>query len=168
MQKTLIDHIITNIREKLIHQNVVLADEIDDHNLPYVILNIRKQKFEKYYKCIRDEKRFELSKHQKDFSQIPMSVADIFDNPNDQLYMLNELTLSCINQHTPLRCVKLTRPPAPWMADLNIQVLQHKEGNQKLTLKHSNKESDKELCKDTKKQLKAKIKGTKKKFYQKA
>ena len=112
MQKTLIDHIITNISEKLIHQNVVLADEIGDHDLPYVILNIRKQKFEKRCEYIRDEKRFDLSKYQKNFSQIPMSVADIFDDPNDQLYMLNELTLSCINQHAPLRRVKLTRPPA--------------------------------------------------------
>ena len=38
MQKTLIDHIITNIPEKLTHRNVVLADEIRDHDLPYVIL----------------------------------------------------------------------------------------------------------------------------------
>ena len=52
MQKTLIYHIITNILEKLIHQNVVLADEICDQDLPYVILNIRKQKFEKRYKYI--------------------------------------------------------------------------------------------------------------------
>ena len=88
--------------------------------LPYVILNIRKRKFEKRYKYIRDEKCFDLPKHQKDFSQIPMRVADTFDDPNDQLYMLNELTLSCINQHLPHRRVKLTRPPASWMADLNI------------------------------------------------
>ena len=110
MQKTFIDHIITNILEKLIHQNVVLADEIGDHDLPYVILNIRKQKFEKRYKYIRDEKRFDLPKYRKDFSQIPMSVVDTLDDPNDQLYMLNELTLSCINQHAPLRRVKRTRP----------------------------------------------------------
>ena len=30
MQKPLIEHIITNTPEKLIHQNVVLADEIGD------------------------------------------------------------------------------------------------------------------------------------------
>ena len=98
MQKTLIDHIIANIPEKLINQNVVLADEIGDHDLPYVILNIRKQKFEKRYNCICDEKRFDLSKYQKHFSQIPMSFVDTFHDPNDQLYMLNELTLGCINQ----------------------------------------------------------------------
>ena len=96
-----------------------------------------------------------------------MSVVDIFDDPNDQLYILNELTLSCINQPVPLRRVKLTRPPEPWMADLNIHALQHKKNNQRLILKHSNKESDKQLYKDTKKQLKAEIKGTKKTFYQK-
>ena len=168
MQKTLIDHIITNIPEKLIHQNVVLADEIGDHDLPCVILNIRKQKFEKRYKHIRNEKRFDLSKYQKDFSQIPMSVVNTFDDPNDQLYILNELTLSYINQHARLRRVKFTRPSAPWMTDLNIQVLQHKKDNQRLILKHSNKESDKQLYKDTKKQLKAEIKRTKKTFYQKA
>ena len=102
MQKPLIDHVITNIPEKLIHQNVVLADEIGDHDLSYVILNIRKQKFENRYKYIRDEKRFDLSKYQKDFSQIPMSVANTFNDPNDQLYMLHELTLSSINQHAHL------------------------------------------------------------------
>ena len=150
MQKTLIDHIITNIPEKLIHQNVVLADEIGDHDLPYVILNIRKQKFEKRYKYIRDEKHFDLSKYRKDFSQIPMSVVDTFDDSNDQLYILNELTLSCINQNAPFRRVKLTRPPAPWMTDLNIQALQHKKDNHRLILKRSNKESDKQLYKDTK------------------
>ena len=39
-----------------------------------------------------------------------MSVVDTLDDPNDQLYMLNELTLSCLNQHAPLRRVKRTRP----------------------------------------------------------
>ena len=83
MQKTLIDHTITNIPEKLINQNVILPDKIGDHDLPYVILNIRKRKFEKRYEYIRDEKRFDLSKYQKDFSQISMRVVDTFDDPND-------------------------------------------------------------------------------------
>ena len=96
-----------------------------------------------------------------------MSVADTFDDPNDQLYMLNELTLSCINQHAPLRRVKLTRPPAPWMADLNIQDLQQKKDNHRLIANHSNKESDKQLYKDTKKQMKAEIKGTKNHYIKK-
>ena len=39
-QKALIDH-ITNIPEKLIHQSKVSADETGDHDLPYVISNVR-------------------------------------------------------------------------------------------------------------------------------
>ena len=108
----------------------------------------------------------DLTKYHKDFSQIHMSVVDTFDDPNDQLYMLNELTLSCKNQYAPLRRVKLTRPSALWMADLNIQALQQKNDNQRLIANHSNK--DNKLYKDTKKQLKAEIKGTEKTFYQKA
>lgn len=168
MQKKLIDHIITNTPEKRIHQNVTLADEISDHDLPYVILNIWKQKLKKRYEYICDEKRFHFSKYQEDFSQIPMSVVDTFDDPNDQIYMLNEFTLSCIDQHASLIRTKLTRPPAPWIADLNIQALQQKKDNQRLIPNHSNKESDKQLYKDTKKQLKVLIKRTKKTFYQKA
>lgn len=97
-----------------------------------------------------------------------MRVVDTFDDPNDQIYMLNEFTLSCIDQHASLIRTKLTRPPAPWIADLNIQALQQKKDNQRLIPNHSNKESDKQLYKDTKKQLKVLIKRTKKTFYQKA
>ena len=48
-----------------------------------------------------------MSKYKTDFSQIPIRVVDTFDDPNDQLYTLTELTLSCINQHASLRRVKL-------------------------------------------------------------
>ena len=56
-----------------------------------------------------------------------MSVVDTFEDPKDQLYMLNELTLSCISQYVLLRRVKLTRPPAPGMEALNIQALQQQK-----------------------------------------
>ena len=81
--------------------------------------------------------------------------------------MLNELTLSCINQHAPLRRVKLTPQSAPWKTDLNIQALQQKKTNQRLIANHSNKESDRKFYKDTRKQFKTVIKGTKNTFYQK-
>ena len=78
--------------------------------------------------------------------------------------MLNELTLSCINQHAPLRRVKRTPQRTPWKTDLNIQDLQQKKTNQRLIANHSNKESDRKFYKDTRKQFKAVIKGTKKTF----
>ena len=44
--KTLIDHISSNLPEKLVHNGVIPADEISDHDMPYIITNIRKQRFE--------------------------------------------------------------------------------------------------------------------------
>ena len=54
--KKLIDHIITNIPNKLISTDVLPTDEISDHDLPYAIMNIRKVKFEPRYKYLRNEK----------------------------------------------------------------------------------------------------------------
>ena len=40
--KSLIDHICSNIPNKLIHDDVICTDEISDHDTPFVILNIKK------------------------------------------------------------------------------------------------------------------------------
>ena len=44
--------------------------------------------------------------------------------------MLNKLITDCINIHTPLRRVKLTRPIAPWMQDPKIIELQKELASQ--------------------------------------
>lgn len=115
--KTLIDHISTNLPEKIIHQNVIKTDEISDHDLGYVIINIRKQRFEPRYKVIRDEKRFSLNDYITDFSQLPFNIVYAVDDPNDKVSMLNHLITECLSRHAPLKRTRFTRPPAPWMQD---------------------------------------------------
>ena len=46
-----------------------------------------------------------------------------FDNPDDQLDILNKIILECIECHAPLKRTKFTRHPAPWMKDLDIVAL---------------------------------------------
>ena len=67
LNKTLIDHIITNIPEKVITNNVLPCDEITDHDAPYVIVNIRKARFEPRYKNIRMKKNLDIEKFKQDF-----------------------------------------------------------------------------------------------------
>ena len=51
---------------------------------------------------------------------ISFSTVYIFDEPEDQLFILNKLIiLYCIEEHAPLRRVKFTRTPAPWMKELD-------------------------------------------------
>ena len=53
--KSLINHINTNIPKKVICENVIPC-KTSDHDAPFVVLNIKKQKFQPRYKFARDEK----------------------------------------------------------------------------------------------------------------
>ena len=51
--KILNDHICSNIPSKLIHVGVIYTDEYSDHDCPYTIFNIKKERFEQRYKYIK-------------------------------------------------------------------------------------------------------------------
>ena len=44
--KTLIVHVISTIADRVIHHDVLNTEEISDHDTPYVIFNIKKEKYE--------------------------------------------------------------------------------------------------------------------------
>ena len=50
-----------------------------------------------------------------DFKLLPTNLVFGFDDPNDQIVMLNKLITDCIADHAPIKKVKFTRPTAPWM-----------------------------------------------------
>ena len=150
--KTLIDHISSNIASNT--ASVIPADEISDHDLTYAILNIRKQKFETRYKWMRNEKSVDMTKYRFDFCQLPLSTVYAFDDPDDQINVLNQLVVNCINRHAPLRRVKLTRPPAPWMADLKIENTKVNLHNQRQHAQYTNNQSDWEKYRNLRNQLK--------------
>ena len=125
----LIDHISSNIPDKLVHQDVIPADDISDHDLPYIILNIRKQRFEPRFKYIRNEKELNMDTYLQDISQTPFSLVYSMDDPNDKLSIFNELVLNCVNNHAPLIRTRFTRPPAPWMRITEV-IMKRNELNQ--------------------------------------
>ena len=55
-----------------------------------------------------------------DLKLLPTSIVFGIDDPNDQIAMINKLVTDCIADHAPIRKVKFTRPPAPWMKDLEL------------------------------------------------
>ena len=67
--KSLIDHISTNIHQKkVICENIIPCKTISNHGEPFVVLNIKKQKFQPIYKFAPDEKSFNLENYTNDFS----------------------------------------------------------------------------------------------------
>ena len=137
---TLIDHISSNIPNKIVCDSVIPCDEVSDHDAPFVIFNIAKTKFQKRYKWIRDEKKFIRSSFLEDFSKLPFSIVYSFDDPNEQISILNDLITGCINRHAPLKKIKFTRPPAPWMKSCNVRKLQIKRNELRKKSPHHTKE----------------------------
>ena len=67
---------------------------------------------------------FNTKEYYTNFSTLPFSTVYSFDNPGDQLAMLNKLVLDCTDRYAPLKTTKFTRTPAPWMKQLDIIELQ--------------------------------------------
>ena len=49
-----------------------------------------------------------------------MNLVYAFDEPDDQVTILNKLVLDCIEKHALIKRVRLTRPVAPWMKEESI------------------------------------------------
>ena len=88
------------------------------------MIEIPTASFQTRYKYIRNMKNFNTKEYYTDFSTLPFSTVYSFDNPDDQLAVLNKLILDCIDRHAPLKRTKFTRPPASWMKQLDIIELQ--------------------------------------------
>ena len=61
-----------------------------------------------------------MNKYILDFKQLPTSLVYSFDEPDDKISVLNKLVNQCISEHAPIKRTKFTRPPAPWLKDLEI------------------------------------------------
>jgi len=117
--RTLIDHIASNL-DKINHEDVIPCDEISDHDGPYVIVNVKKPRFEPRYKHIRIETNFNSASFISDVEKLPFAAVYGLESSEDKLHCFNELLLSCLDQHAPLVKCKITRPPAPWLRELNL------------------------------------------------
>ena len=104
--------------------DVLPCPTVSDHGAPYVIIKIPTTSFQTRYKYIRNMKNFSIKEYYADFSTLPFSTVYGFDNPDNQLAMLNKLILDCIGRHASLKRTKFTRPLAAWMKQLDIIELQ--------------------------------------------
>ena len=162
---SLIDHITTNSSCKVKFCEVLPTPEISDHDAVFACINTRVARFEPRFKIIRDMKNFDLPAYIADTATIPFNLVYATDCTGDGLNTLNHLLFSCIERHTPLKRIKVTRPQAPWMKDLTISNLQQRF-HEKRTLAHQTQiDSDWKEFRDARNALKREIKHTKKSFY---
>ena len=166
--KTLMDHICSNIPTKVVHSDVLHTVEISDHDMPYTILNIKKERYEQRYKYIRSQKDIDINSYVSDFQQLPLNLVYAFDETDDQVTILNKLILDCIEKHAPIKRVRLTRPVAPWIKDESIANLKRQLEHHLHKASVSKQENDRKNYQVTQNKLKKTIKTTKATFLRKA
>ena len=124
------------------HSDILHTDEISEHDMPYAILNVKKERYEQRYKYIRSEKDLDINSYVSDFRELPLNLVYAFDEPDDQVTILNKLILDCIEKHAPIKRIRLTRPVAPWMKDESIVNLKTQLEHHRHKARASKEESD--------------------------
>ena len=90
------------------------------------------------------------------------------DHVDDKVDILNDIILSCINKHAPLKSCRLTRPPAAWLKSFNFSELRSERDKKRFYAQQTNSPTMWNEYKNLKNYIKRKIKETKKNFYKKA
>ena len=119
---------------------------------------------------MRNEKSLNEKAFIEDFSTSLLNLVYSVDDPDQKLEIFTSIFKSCLKSHAPIRRVKITRPPAPWLNTDDIRQLQKKR-SQLRQLAHKTKPPSKdawykfrEVCS----KIKTKIKQVKRRFYEKA
>ena len=136
----LIDHIVTNNRSCITVSGVIPGWSISDHVGIFACVNVRVPRYQPWYKWIRPEKNLIANEFVRDYACFPLSVIYGFDSPDDMVQGFNTLFGECIERHAPLKRMKITRPPAPWMNSDQIRKLQVER--EKLGLEAHEKNTD--------------------------
>ena len=155
--KSLIDNLISNSPSKVSYTDVLPWPTISDHDVPYATINMRITRFLPHYKFIRNEKNLNLQSYKEEFSALPLNIVYGLGCPDDMVTTLNSLVTECIERRAPLRRVKVTRPPAPWIADPEIRELQPQRNKLRQRAHESNDNNIWETFRTTRNTLKTKI-----------
>ena len=118
------------------------------------------------YKIIRDEKNVDMAAYYTDVSSLPFSAVYAFSDPEDMLESFNILIQDCIDRHAPIKRIKVTRPPCPWLKTGDIQALQIQRNKLRFEAHKTSLDSIWNAFRKVRNSLKTKIKAAKRSFYQ--
>lgn len=112
--QTLIDVILTNKPE--LFKNCGVCDVgISDHALVYGLVKERHCFYESKVLTVRSYKELNEKESQTDLDIAPWHVSGIFDSIDDQYYYWNTRLSSIINDHAPLKKMRVRAVDVPYM-----------------------------------------------------
>ena len=98
--RTLIDHIVSNIPNQVTYCNVLPCSTISNHDYyyhdgPYACINIRVNRFQHWFKWLRNEKQFDKQAFNEDLKATPFNLVYSVEDPDEKLEIFNSLLRTC-------------------------------------------------------------------------
>lgn len=163
--KTLLDVLITNNREIIVHSEVASC-HLSDHELISVDIDVRKPKKKLNVKTFRSLKNYSQENFCNSLLNCTVTLNKIFetDDVNKQVRILTSTFVECLNSCAPIVTQTITRPPAPWMTE-EIRKEMGKRNRLKQQLVNNHNEATYDIYKTSKKHVKILIKSAKVNHY---
>ena len=114
--RSLLDVIMVS-NPDLVQSSDVLDLTISDHYLAFAVLNLRAPKQDTNYITTRSFRKYNTDQIANDIAHIPWDTTDLMDSADEKLDAFNDLFLTCLNAHAPVKTVKLKHKPNPFITD---------------------------------------------------
>lgn len=118
---TLIDPIFINNKDIVTNSGTVEADVLTDHKLVFCRLSISVAKHKQKYITFRDFKNLDMAALHNDLLTFPWDSIFYMNDIDKKVDYLTTHLNEIFDIHCPLRTVRVSKPPAPWLtANLKI------------------------------------------------
>ena len=114
--ETLIDVILAS-NTSLIREATVVPAPFSDHDLVFIWLGLKKKCSKPVYVTTRSYKDFVPESFLVDLNCVPWSVIDCFEDVDDKLNAFNLLFNPILDDHAPIKKIKLQSRPNPCVTD---------------------------------------------------
>ena len=102
----------------LVKSSGVLEITISDHFLVYVVINLRSPKQAPTYIVTRTFRNYKADQFANDIAHIPWDTMNLIDESVDNsLDAFNDLLLACLDDHAPIKTVKIQHKPNPFITE---------------------------------------------------
>ena len=104
--RSLLDVVLVSNKD-IVQTSGVLDLTISDHYLVYVVLDMKLPKLSPTYITTRSFKNYTADQFSSDTAQVPWSTVELMDSVDDRVNAFNDLFLTCVDNHAPVKTLKL-------------------------------------------------------------
>ena len=138
----------------------VLNLTISDHYLVFAVLNLRAPKQATNYITARSFRKYNADQFANDIAHIPWDTIDLINSVDEKLDAFNDLFLTCLNAHAPVKTVKLKRKPNPFITDYIKDLIKTRD-----SMRRTGSVNDWQVFRNLKKEVKSILRKAEKEYF---